>query len=823
MITTLLLFFSYLFVALGVGAGVRWIKRSIPLRLFAGFWLLPIVFLFPGFFASQTPLPVDHAMLLPPWSTLASVTRHNANLNDAATQMAPWAKAVRMAWKEGALPLRDRWNGCGTALAANGQSAGFSPLTFLMLPLPLARAFTLAVAVKLFLALCGFWLWLSELKVSPAPALFGAVSFALSFTMTPWLLFPHTSVICLWPWALFAIELLQDETVRRRGFWALVLVFFLWPLCGHPESVTLGAGFAATFLLTRSLFRDLREPGAVFGRIALAAGTAVCLSAFLLLPQSFAIADSNRLRVAGQFWNRLPLRWTPHGAGWGNGIFTAFFPRSLGDGVRSPMIEGGAGSFPEMSLAYFGIVGWAAALLLLRPGSKRRRTEWALLAPLLLGFSIAVALWPVFEIFLRLPVIRMMVPLRYFSWVALAGAALSAFELDRLGTDLSKGRRGGLPFLLALAALAAFACTAFARFRDLHAASGGLASQQNALLLALLTLGSAAVLTSIIAGRRATHNALPLLLAVVSAAELLYQGRRLYRFGSPGELFPETPLIRFLHTQPGPFRVLGEGAVLFPNSNVFAGLEDIRTHDPVERRDYVEFLNATAGYNPSEYFKNIQNINAPAFDFLNVKYLVSLPGRTSPGEKWKLVYAGHDGTVFENRAVLPRVFAPPTLRTLTTNQWATKGLDALQEHYAHQDWRKEALLLRIGLKDFSFSSLSPNGQAQISGYKESTNSVSFRVNISTKDRGAILVASLVQDQGWSANDEKGNSVNTGVANGPFLALQLPPGEHLVRLSYSPPGFLVGAGISFGTLCILAALGARTWRMQARRRPRPLRS
>src|ERR1700687_2756410 len=175
---------------LAVAAVARWIGRSIPIGLLVVFVLLPVVFLRPGFLPARTVLPVDHAVAYPPWQTAATPLPRNPNLNDVMTQFAPWAKAVRAAWKEGELPLRDRWNGCGTPLAANGTSAAFSPLTFLMMALPLAQAFTFAAAVKLLLVLAGMWLWLTELEVSTGAALLGAVAFAFSLTMTPWLLFP---------------------------------------------------------------------------------------------------------------------------------------------------------------------------------------------------------------------------------------------------------------------------------------------------------------------------------------------------------------------------------------------------------------------------------------------------------------------------------------------------------------------------------------------------------------------------------------------------------------------------------------------------------
>ncbi len=779
MLTTLLLLLLYFGVAAAVARAVRGLKRRIDWPYLLVFWLLPIFFLFPCFFSSRTPLPVDHALLLPPWSTLGPATRYNANLNDVATQIAPWAKAVRMAWKEGALPLRDRWNGCGTPLAANGQSAAFSPFSFLMMLLPLAHAFTLLVAVKLFLAACGMWLWLVELKASRQAALFGAVSFALSFAMTPWLLFPDTSVICLWPWALFATELLQDEAVRSRGFQALLAVLLLGLLSGHAESAASGAAFAGLWLLARWRARELRDPKTFFRLAGLAVVAAAGLTAFFLVPHLLAIQASNRAILAAQpFWKPV-FPYLPHGPIWSNGFLTPFFPRILGDAVHSPMVGGGTGSFPEMAQGYFGIAGWACALLLLRPGRPRSRTSWTLALPLLSGFGAATGLWPFQEILAGIPGLRMMFPLRFFVWLPVAGAAIAALELDRLRADLSRSRRSVFFFLCLIAGLAFFALATFSHFAPLHAASGGLPSQRNAITLVLITLAGAALAVLFAAWRPAALRTLPVLLTLVTGAELLRQGQRLYQFGSPAKFFPETPLIAFLRARPGPFRVLGEGSTLFPNSNVFAGLEDIRTHDAVERRDYVEFLDAHCGYDPAAYFKFIRDVNAPALDLLNVKYLVCEPGRAPPGQKWRTVYSASDGSVFENLSALPRVFAPRRL--------------------------------------------PPDGERNdrvfLSDYREMTNTASFRTRVLPGDGQALVLASLVQDGGWSAKDETGQSLPTERAWGPFLALRLPPGEHAVYLRYCPPGFLAGIAISLATLGAWTAFSVRpknpTPRLRAR--------
>ena len=766
---SLLLVALYLAVAALAAGAAALLGRRPPVAVFAALALLPMLFFWEGVFRERTAIPVDHAMALPPWSALhiTAATRYNPNLNDIASQMVPWAKAVRMAWKEGSLPLRLRWNGSSMALAANPQSAAFSPLTFLMFPLPLARAFTLVGAVKLFLALLGTWLWLAELGVSGTGALFGAVSFGLSLSMAPHILFPHTAVVCLWPWALFAIERLTKETAASRAIWLLTAIFFCWAVGGHPESAALGAVFAGLWLLGRLVSRDLQRPGRLAARVAFSAWIALGLSAFLLVPQVLAIRDSNRVPYAETLSGLLPFRLTPHGPFWPDGLVTPFFPRALGDEIDSPRIEGSVASFPEMALGYFGIVGWAAALAILRPGFKRKRSELALLLPLLVGFAAAVGQWPIHEILHVTPLLRLMFQLRFFTFVALAGSAIAAFELDRLREDLSGRRRNAALILLMPMALAAYALVEFRRLRPAYAASGGLASEQEALLLTLIGLGVAAALfaAALLRPRATVITGCFLILAAASAADLLYQGMRLYRFGSPGDLYPDTPMLAFLRSRPGPFRVLGEGAVLFPNSNIFAGLEDIRTHDPVERRDYVRYLDACCGYAPYDYFKFLKNFDSNALDRLNLKYLVSIQGRGTPGPKWKPLYSGSGGTVFENRTALPRVFS--------------RAVNSLA----------------------------------VSDYRETTNSVSFHVNVPGPGQ-TLVVASFVDDGGWSARDG-GRPLQVERAEEILTGFRLGPGEHRVALRYRPPGFAAGSTVSLVTLALLLSWAAG-WRLFARR-------
>ncbi len=781
------------------------VKRRMPRSLLCVLALPPLLFVARGIFTNETLLPVDHALLTPPWNTRPEVTRFNPYLNDIAMQFLPWARAVRQAWADGSAPLRDRWNGCGTPLAANGQSAAFSPLMFLSGVLPLTAAFTLMAAVKLFLALAGMWLWLKELEVSTPAAVFGAAAFSFSFTMMPWLFTPLTSVECLWPWLLFTLELLRDREVERRAFWLLVGVLSALPLGGHLESAALGCLFAAIAIAARWLSGGFPEAPRIAKRTAAAALVALGLTFFSVLPQVLAILSSNRIVLARDpFWSP-HFSWIPHGPVWPGGAFTTILPRALGDERGSRVVAGAAGSFPEMALGYIGIVGVTAALLIFRPGSKRRRMTWILLGLAVAGFGAATAIWPFAEIVGHLPVLKFVFPLRFLTWVALAGAALAALELDRLVGDLRGSKRAGLSTIAIAGVVALLVLAVYEHLAPLHAASGGLPSQRKWLCLAVASLAAFAAAVGLAAWRpeKTLSALLPYGVALLGGAELWIQGTRVYRAGRVEDLFPPTPLVRFLQSRPSPFRVAGEGSSLFPNSNVFAGVEDVRTHDPVERRDYVAFLDATCGYPPGDYFKFLRDVNAPALNFLNVRYLVSIPGRGSPGDKWRLVYSGNDGTVYENRDVEPRVFAPRRVAFVRAagrrQSWVRNGLalfgSAAPAIARISDWREKAFVLGPEAGE------ARNGRADVSGYEESTNGASFQVRVAGGQ--AFLVTSLVQDGGWSARDEAGAAIGATLANGPFLALRIPEGDRRILLKYRPPGF--GIGLLASAAGLLAAV------------------
>src|SRR5581483_133713 len=115
-------------------------------------------------------------------------------------------------------------------------------------------------------------------------------------------------------------------------------------------------------------------------------------------------------------------------------------------------------------------------------------------------------------------------------------------------------------------------------------------------------------------------------------------------------MYPRTPLIRRLEAlrqaspSNAPFRIVGLGPMLFPNTGTLFGFEDIRAHDPMANGRYLGLLRVLTGYDSEAYFAHWKDQHTRLLDYLGVKYVVADPGQEMDDrQRFPLVYDGKDG------------------------------------------------------------------------------------------------------------------------------------------------------------------------------------
>jgi hypothetical protein len=783
---------SWILVA-AVYALAVWLARrgrvDLPWRVAALFYGLVLVFLFRPLTQAAVSVPVDFIRILPPWEHGGRAPAlSNSAMNDLPMQIIPWAAQVRDAWRSLHFPLWNHLAGAGYPLLANGQSSALSPIRLLALPLPLGYAMTAEAAMKLLIALTFMYL-LCRRRYDELPSAIGAIAFGFCTFNNTWLHFPLVTVGAWLPAALLAIELL----VERRGYARFVFVVVVWAVMlfgGHPETVahvTLLGGLYALWLVLAERAGSRRSLFAIAGAIAVAA----IIAAPFLAPFAEAVTKSKRyqeLQANPQLnvdvpWSDFPsviVLFQPH--------FYGHLPQDKpwSTAPAAESISGFAGAL--------GVAAWIA--LLLRAVAQRRFRERELFVVLAALFVLGVILnWPVvgtiFHTVLRLAANAR---LRLLFCFLLAWMTAAIVDVTR--------RERPLWLLIGVATTAAallylITSTAFPNEAALDTAV-------LAMLPSILTLAGAALLA--LPARWRDLGAVAVATLVV--AELWAADAGWNPVLPADAMYPRTPLIAKLQQLRGSYRVVGIGPALFPNTNAIFGIEDIRAHDPMANGRYLGTLRLLAGVNTDDYFAKWTNLDTRLLDYLNVKYVVGARNLTvKDTQRYRLVYDGRDGRIFENTDVLPR-FYPARNIVLEF-----KGDYFLRRLIEQKDFRETAVVkvLPVDSDRMRLDLLAPRPRTA----PEPTVTIAewhptdFRLRIHAP-RHALIVSSQPWWPGWRVT-LNGRRREPQQVNGPFLGFTVPPGDWDVRVDYLPLTFYLGLAASLLTIVALVCYRALRWR------------
>jgi uncharacterized membrane protein len=798
---------TWIFVAVVYAIAAFLTRRGrvdLPWRVAGLFYVLTVFFMWKAMTGPYVNIPADFTQALPPWQLLNrhSVIAGNSELNDLPLQIVPWAAQVRDSWRALRLPLWNPLAGAGYPLLANGQSSAFSFIRIITLPLSLGHAFTAEAAFKFLIAMSFTYLYCRRRDWSEIASATGAVSFAFCTFMTTWLHFPLVTVACFVPAMLYAVDLLAERiTYGRFVFGALLWTAIIYG--GHPETVSHIFFIALLYVIWLLVCRATAvSPVRFILALSAVMVVAAALSSPFLATFAEAVTKSKRYHFL-QAWQKVE--------GDESGIpfvISIFEPHFFGDvPIEAPWGPAHAETITAFA-GLLGVAGWFA--LLLDATVKRRfRTReffFVLLTPILLGIIFD---WPVIgAIFHRVFALAANGRMRLL--IAFAFSIQAAAMVDLI----ERQRR-----LVAAIGLLVVALGLRWLLQPMHFDTPWHKPSAFAAVMPSIIVVIVAAL-ALLVPKRVQLFALGVLLVAVTA-EVWSSGIDWNLPVHERFVYPKTPMIAKMQqlrdASPGqPFRFVGAGIQFFPNANAVYGLPDVRVHDPMGNGRYIGFLrNVTKDYNPGDYFAKWNDVDTTLLDYLGVRYVATLPKAPMDPNRYKPVYDGKDGTLFENTQWKPRFFPMYAIYL------DFKG-DAFIHHLLNiNDWTREAVLRRLPVEnDRNRQDLlaprppnAPTAKVEILSATETD----YRLRIDAP-RYTLIASSIPFWPGWKVT-QNGRKLTPLEVDHTFFGFVVRPGVSEVRVRYAPATFWISAWVALLTLAIIVALSRESLRLRLRTRLR----
>lgn len=786
---------TWFYVGAVYAASVAMARRAgveLPKRVAVFFYALVFVFLYLPLTQDYVNLPVDFLKTLSPWSfTTAQRTAINPQINDLTLQIVPWAHQVRESWKSLTPPLWNPLSACGYPLLASAQSSALSPLRILGLPLSLGHAMTFEATMKILIALTFMFLWCRRRGSSELASAAGAVAFGFSSFILVWLHFPLITTACLVPAVFYFIDVLAERFTYGR-FVGLAVVWTGMLFGGHPETVS-HTFFIAALYVAWIVFVERSTAGRVrtfllslFGALAVAGLLSLpfLVPFFEAVPKSkrfhelkanatsvqvpFSDWASTKLLIQPRFYGALPAETAP----WGP--------------AHAESITGFAGTL--------GIAAWFMMLAHVVRGRSWRSREMFFVLATLLVVGIVLS-WPgVGDLFHLVFQLAANARLRLFLCVLLAVQTASAIDL--LTRDRRAARIGLAAATILVLGITLTADFSIPRYRD-----GSIQSMVPGFIVLLLAF--------LAAGVKKKQFAVLLLLLTAIIGELWETTGSWNPIVSIDWMYPKTPLIAKLDELTAsipatePFRITANGPAFFPNVSTLYGYEDVRAHDPMVNGQYIKLLSLIIDYDAASYFGGWNEFERRYIDYLNVRYVVATPNAVLP-PRYRLLYDGVDGRIFENPDVLPRFFAVRNVILEFRDQNFAEALKQT-EGWAHTAFLENLTLEAEEQRNDFFQPRSddaPMATTQI----VHASPTDYRLHVKAP-RYSLIVSSVPWWPGWKV-ERNGARVEPVRVNGGFLGFTVPPGELDVRVWYDPWTFRFGVIIALVTVAAVIAVGVK---------------
>jgi hypothetical protein len=513
---------------------------------------------------------------------------------------------VERLWSSMQLPLWNPFNGCGHPLIGDPQSFVFSPFYFLFSTRN-AWIYNLGIVVKPILAAVAIFGMARLLGLSRAASIFSALGYAMCPNFLHSAEMPNQQLLVPFMFWSF-LWLAESVTVPRFLVTSLVIAgFFTFT---HPECYVWAAVFSS--LLFAAHYIAIRgwswsRLGRAIGTIAGVAAVSIALAGPMLFPFIEYLAHSDCYKSAIENFSGRPISWM-----------------SL---LYSLVNPGYGGGYPREADETFGVgspfLGIIIALLLPLGIMSKRRNTFGLIALTVVALVVITRTGPA-EL-LNLEPLAYLMPMYALPALLLPLALLGGFGFDALIANKWIPTRSQWIQMAAITAIVAFLPLALVVFQISLAEcyiEGSIRSMQVDFFACIRDLVIIGAFVSILLLRWKINPALiiglVLLLNIGSEASSASAVLPIQEKFSPQVVEP-LPVAKKRNE-----RVVACGLhLMLPNTNCIYGMQDLRLHNPLTPKRYVDFITAAGAHREALYVWTFDNSLNSLLDLAGIRYVLS--------------------------------------------------------------------------------------------------------------------------------------------------------------------------------------------------------
>lgn len=732
-----------------------------------------------------------------------------------------------LAWeqlKKGNIPLWNPYNGAGGPLLANGESATFSYLKWIIYLFTPLQAYNFYLLSILLCAGYFTYLFLKRLGISELGACIAGISFCFSGWMIREITFYHSATASLLPLLLLSSEMFVTS-LSLNSIILLTVIVSMVIYSGHPIMAFYLICASILYIITRTIQNKKYKKGILF--LLLAGILSFCISSPFLIPFLEALQNGFVYKFRFplfSFTRNISLKFSLYN------LSSIIFP-------RSPF------SFLLGYVGFGTLITGTLGVLSLKTFKDNLKKYLPVLIILLFSLGTSFEIPPFSYLFI-IAGFGWKNPIYAYPVFSLSICTFAGIGIDRLLSDRDKEKRKLLfisSFFLFLF-LIAFVYTIFFYPVELFNKRGLLNALSHInlflnsfkpdiiikylpgnlniirFILSELPLFISLIFFTIVALIRPlySHKYGIIILTSVMVAELFFYLRPVNP-PCPNFNFNETPPIKFLKNDNDIFRVIGlNGSVHLPNLGTITKIHDIRAQQALQPERYANFM-LLAFPDIKELLNDmgvllmyINNGDSPFLDLMNIKYIILnkhpstlyvnwdtppaflvrfITPQYPDNEKLEKVYNDDNVVIYKNKDYFPRTFfrkdvifvdnKQESLQNLMTDFSELRTKVIIEEK---DTGKRKSILSLLNIK-------SPTPQEDnIEILKYEPEEVYISVNLNSP---GFLVLGDIYYPGWKAYID-GRETKIYPANYIQRAIFIEgAGHHNILFRYEPKSFKIG--------------------------------